>query len=66
LVLKHRNWGSDQRPLIRIRKFHAERDDTTRLDWRNRVNKVVLEGLGIHIPARGRVKLKTQRAGASH
>jgi hypothetical protein len=53
LVIQHKQWGDERRPLIKIRHFHAQTDFTTLLDWRNRVNQVVLDGLEIHIPPRG-------------
>jgi hypothetical protein len=59
LVINHKQWGNSDHPLIRIKRFHAETDYTTILDWRNRVNEVVLEGLDIDIPSRGRATLKT-------
>ena len=59
LIIKHRQWDSDEHPLIRIKHFHAETDYTTLLDFRNRVDKVVLEGLEIHIPPRGPAASKT-------
>lgn len=59
LIIKHKQWGSDEHPLIKIDRFHASTDYTTLLDWRNRVNEVVLEGLEIHVPPRGRATLKS-------
>ncbi len=54
LVLVHRLWGSDAHPMIKIQHFRAETDYTTILDWRNRVNRVTLDGLEIHVPPRDR------------
>jgi hypothetical protein len=53
LEIRHKQLSSDAHPLIRIRHFHAATDYTTILDWRNRVDKVVLEGLEIHVPPGG-------------
>jgi hypothetical protein len=53
LVIQHKQWGNERYPLIKIQHFHAQTDFTTILDWRNRVNKVVLDGLELHIPPRG-------------
>jgi hypothetical protein len=58
LTISHKQWSGEQ-PLIKIQRFHAETDYTTILDWRNRVNKVVLEGLEIRVPSRGRAALKS-------
>lgn len=49
LIITHRQWANDPHPLIKIAHFHAETDYTTLLDWRNRVNRVTLQGLEIHI-----------------
>ncbi len=53
LFIQHKQWGNEKFPLIKIGHFHAETDLTTLLDWRNRVDRVVLDGLEIHIPPRG-------------
>jgi len=53
LVVQHKQWGNERYPLIKVQHFHAQTDFTTLLDWRNRVNEVVLDGLEIHIPPRG-------------
>lgn len=67
LVIVHRQWGSDAHPLIKIGHFHAQTDYTTLLDWRNRVNRVTLKGLEIHIPPRGKgVTLNGNGGGSSN
>jgi hypothetical protein len=53
LTIRHKQWN-DPHPLIYIRHFRAATDFSTMLDWRNRVTRVDLEGLEIHVPRRGR------------
>ncbi len=57
LSIRHKQW-MDPRPLIYIRHFKAATDFSTILDRRNTVSLVTLDGLEIHIPARGRSTLK--------
>ncbi len=52
LTIRHKQWN-DPRPLIYVRRFTAETDFSTLIDRRNHVDLVRLEGLVIHIPARG-------------
>ncbi len=53
LTIRHKQWN-DPYPLIYVRRFTAETDFSTLIDRRNHVDSVRLEGLEIHIPARGR------------
>ena len=57
LSIRHKGW-SEQHPLIYIRHFKAATGFSTILDYRNVVSVVKLDGLEIHIPARGRSTLK--------
>ncbi|MGH9582214.1 MAG: hypothetical protein ACRD4O_04695, partial [Bryobacteraceae bacterium] len=52
LVIRHKGWP-DRAPLIRIRRFTAETDWATLIAGRNRVKRVRLHGLQIHVPPRG-------------
>lgn len=51
--IRHKAWN-DPYPLIYIRRFSASSDFSTLIGRTNNVDLVRLEGLRIHVPARGR------------
>ena len=56
LTIRHKGW-SDPHPLIYVRHLSVATDFLTLIGPGNRVSSVRLEGLEIHIPARGRSTL---------
>ncbi|MBV9612863.1 MAG: hypothetical protein JO091_10330 [Acidobacteriaceae bacterium] len=56
LTIRHKGWP-DAHPLISIRRFSAETDYDTVMAKKNHIDLVRLEGLEIHVPARGRSAL---------
>jgi AsmA-like C-terminal region len=60
LVVQHRGWN-DAHPLISISRFTAESTFFNLFFQRDKVQSVVLDGLQIHVPHRGKSASETER-----
>lgn len=65
LSIRHKHW-TDPHPLIYIRRCTARTDFSTLVDRRNHVDVVRLQGLEVHIPARGRASEKAELQADHH